>query len=37
MLEKAGLRYEGRLRDHYRVPGGWRDSLLYAVLATDAG
>ncbi len=37
VLEKAGLRYEGRLRDHYRVPGGWRDSLLYAVLATDAG
>jgi [ribosomal protein S5]-alanine N-acetyltransferase len=36
VLEKAGLRYEGRLRDHYRVPGGWRDSLLYAVLATDA-
>ena len=37
VLEKAGLRYEGRLRDHYRVPGGWRDSLLYAVLATDDG
>ena len=35
VLEKAGLRYEGRLRDHYRVPGGWRDSLLYAVLSTD--
>jgi [ribosomal protein S5]-alanine N-acetyltransferase len=36
VLEKVGLRYEGRLRDHYHVPGGWRDSLLYAVLATDA-
>jgi [ribosomal protein S5]-alanine N-acetyltransferase len=37
VLEKVGLRYEGRLRDDYRVPGGWRDSLLYAVLATDDG
>jgi [ribosomal protein S5]-alanine N-acetyltransferase len=37
VLEKVGLRYEGRLRDHYRVPGGWRDSLLYAALATDTG
>ncbi len=35
VLEKVGLRYEGRLRDHYRVPSGWRDSLLYAALATD--
>ena len=35
VLEKVGMRYEGRLRDHYRVPGGWRDSMLYAVLATD--
>jgi [ribosomal protein S5]-alanine N-acetyltransferase len=35
VLEKAGLRYEGRLRDHFRMPGGWRDSLLYAVVSTD--
>jgi [ribosomal protein S5]-alanine N-acetyltransferase len=35
VLEKVGMRYEGRLRDHFRVPDGWRDSLLYAVLATD--
>ena len=35
VLERVGMRYEGRLRDHFRVPGGWRDSLLYAVLATD--
>lgn len=35
-LEKAGLRLEGRLRHHMFVRGTWRDSLLYAVLATDA-
>lgn len=37
VLEKAGLTYEGRLRDHAKVRGEWRDSLLYAVLATDRG
>jgi RimJ/RimL family protein N-acetyltransferase len=35
VLEKAGMTYEGRLRDHLRMPGGWRDSLLYAVLGGD--
>ncbi len=35
VLEKAGMTYEGRLRDHLRMPGGWRDSLLYALLRSD--
>jgi RimJ/RimL family protein N-acetyltransferase len=33
VLEKAGMTFEGRLRGHMRVRGGWRDSLLYAVVA----
>jgi [ribosomal protein S5]-alanine N-acetyltransferase len=33
VLEKAGLTFEGRLRDHARKDGRWRDSLLYAVIA----
>ena len=32
VLEKAGLRLEGRLRDHLLVRGAWRDSLLFAVV-----
>jgi [ribosomal protein S5]-alanine N-acetyltransferase len=32
VLEKAGMVYEGRLRDDRRMPEGWHDSLLYAVL-----
>ena len=32
VLEKAGLRLEGRLRDHLHVRGAWRDSLLFAVV-----
>jgi [ribosomal protein S5]-alanine N-acetyltransferase len=35
VLEKAGLSYEGRLRDYRRVPGGWQDSLLYAATRSD--
>jgi [ribosomal protein S5]-alanine N-acetyltransferase len=35
VLEKAGLRLEGRLRDHMWVRGVWRDSLLYATVASD--
>jgi [ribosomal protein S5]-alanine N-acetyltransferase len=35
VLEKAGLRLEGRLRGHLLVHGSWRDSLLYAVLTSD--
>lgn len=33
VLEKAGMTFEGRMRDHMRVRGGWRDSLLYAAVA----
>ena len=32
VLEKVGLRFEGRMRDHMLVRGTWRDSLLYAVV-----
>lgn len=35
VLEKAGLRLEGRLRERYQIRGEWRDSLLYARLARD--
>jgi RimJ/RimL family protein N-acetyltransferase len=36
VLEKAGMRLEGRLRDYTYVRGEWWDALLYAVLADDA-
>ncbi|MBO0701821.1 MAG: GNAT family N-acetyltransferase [Candidatus Dormibacteraeota bacterium] len=32
VLEKAGMRLEGRLRDHALLRGQWRDSLLYAII-----
>ncbi|MBT0772527.1 GNAT family N-acetyltransferase [Kineosporia sp. J2-2] len=35
VLEKSGLRREGLMRQHLRRGGQWRDSLLYAVLASD--
>lgn len=35
VLEKAGLRYEGRLREHKLIKGQRRDSLLFARLITD--
>jgi RimJ/RimL family protein N-acetyltransferase len=31
VLEKIGMSYEGRIRDHMFVKGTWRDSLAYAV------
>ncbi|MHB1738262.1 MAG: GNAT family N-acetyltransferase [Actinomycetes bacterium] len=34
VLEKAGLQLEGRLHDHIWVRGAWRDSLLYATVAS---
>jgi RimJ/RimL family protein N-acetyltransferase len=37
VLEKIGMRYEGRLRDHLLVRGAWRDSLLYAAVGDGAG
>jgi [ribosomal protein S5]-alanine N-acetyltransferase len=35
VLEKVGMRYEGRIRHHMLTSDGWRDSLSYAILATD--
>jgi RimJ/RimL family protein N-acetyltransferase len=38
VLEHAGMRLEGRLRDHVLLRGQWRDSLLYAIVQDeDAG
>ncbi|MFD1371730.1 GNAT family N-acetyltransferase [Actinoplanes sichuanensis] len=34
VLEKAGLTYEGHLKDYLRIRGEWRDRLLYAALST---
>lgn len=31
VLEKIGMKREGRLRDHMLLRGGWRDSLLYSI------
>jgi ribosomal-protein-alanine N-acetyltransferase len=33
VLEKLGMTYEGRLRDHYLIRGEWRDRLLYAKVS----
>lgn len=35
VLAKLGFRYEGRLRENVFAHGGWRDSLLYAVLEQE--
>ncbi|SIR73823.1 Protein N-acetyltransferase, RimJ/RimL family [Micromonospora avicenniae] len=35
VLEKIGMRSEGRFREHLFVRGVWWDSLCYAILATD--
>jgi ribosomal-protein-alanine N-acetyltransferase len=35
VMEKIGMRYEGRIRHHLFQKGQWRDSLLYAVLECD--
>jgi [ribosomal protein S5]-alanine N-acetyltransferase len=35
VMEKSGMRYEGRLRHLHHVRGEWRDSLLYAIVAGD--
>ncbi len=36
VLEKAGMRMEGRLRDHVLLRGRWRDSLLYAIVRDES-
>lgn len=35
LMEKIGLRYEARLRDHRMAKGVWRDSLVYALTKPD--
>jgi [ribosomal protein S5]-alanine N-acetyltransferase len=35
VLQRLGFAPEGRLRDHVHTNGGWRDSLLFALLADD--
>lgn len=35
VLRKVGMRYEGRMRGTAYIRDGWRDSDLYAILATD--
>ncbi len=37
VLEKVGMRREGRLRDCVRARGAWRDSYLYALVEGDPG
>lgn len=37
VLEKLGMRREGRLRENVLQRGVWRDSYLYAVVAGDPG
>jgi ribosomal-protein-alanine N-acetyltransferase len=35
VLDRLGMTYEGRIRDHVFTNGSWRDSLLYSVLAGE--
>lgn len=35
VLEKAGMGFEGTLRGHLRVRGGWRDSRVSAIVTGD--
>ncbi len=35
VMEHAGMRLEGRLRDHVLLRGRWRDSLLYAIVRDE--
>lgn len=37
VLEKVGMRREGRLRENMRIRGEWRDSYLYALVEGDPG
>jgi [ribosomal protein S5]-alanine N-acetyltransferase len=32
VMQKAGMKYEGHLREHIRHKGQWHDSYLYAIL-----
>ena len=35
VLEKIGMTLEGRLRESLRIRDGWRDSLVYSILAHE--
>jgi RimJ/RimL family protein N-acetyltransferase len=35
VLEKVGMTYEGRLRDHLLTRGEWRDSLMWSILEPE--
>jgi len=35
IVERLGMKYEGRIRDHVFTNGEWRDSLLYSVLTHE--
>lgn len=35
VLEKVGLKYEGRMRESLFIRDGWRDSLLYGILEDE--
>ncbi|WP_229068994.1 GNAT family N-acetyltransferase [Actinoplanes sp. DH11] len=35
VVERLGMTYEGRIRDHVFTNGAWRDSLLYSVLENE--
>jgi len=35
VLEKVGMKREGRIREHAWTKGRWRDSLLYAILEQE--
>ena len=35
LLEKAGFRHEGYLRDYLKINGQWRDHLMYSLLERD--
>jgi RimJ/RimL family protein N-acetyltransferase len=34
-FEKAGFRHDGTIRHHFRRAGGWRDSVLMAILREE--
>jgi RimJ/RimL family protein N-acetyltransferase len=35
VLQKAGMKVEGHLREHRLVRGKWEDSLLFSILAHE--
>jgi RimJ/RimL family protein N-acetyltransferase len=35
VLEKVGMRYEGRMRETLLIRDGWRDSMIYSILERE--